>query len=656
MSRINRILSCGLVFVSFLAVAAIQSWPLPAHLSSHLTGDPGGDTGVYVWNNWVFSHEVLVERKSPFSTGAMLGLTEPVDLSLHNYTVFANVLAMALQPMLGVVAAFNVVYLINVALAGLGMFVLARHVWGAGTLRTSEAWLAGLLFACSPFLIARSTAHFSLVAAAPLPFFVVCFDRAWQRSSLRDAALAGVCLAWAAYCDPYYLVYCVMLGTLLAAWRTFRLTIHPRAPRPRWVPFLDIPMGLLLVAMAGTAFGGGAFTLGSVTVSMRSLHNPVLLLTCLATARLVWITRPRLEATWTGVSTRFAPMLVMGALAGALMSPQIVALVNRALDGRMVSPPVFWRSSAPGVDVAALFLPNPTHALAPDSLVRWVASQPGRFEENVASIPWVVLVVLVAAWLRAHHRPDALWASTAVFFAALSLGPFVRIAGIETFVPTPWALLRYLPVVSQARMPARFSVLVVMAVAVLFVGALVALRRRYPAQQRLLVPVIAAVLAFELLPAPRRLHSAHVPVVFETIARDPRPMRVLNLPFGIRDGLSSLGSFSPASLFHQTQHGKELLGGYLSRVSDRRKAAYLGDPVIAVLLAGSAGEPLTAEQVAAARASAPDFRRRAAVGWVVINERLTSLQLQAVAIDLFQLTLEERHEGFALYTPRGTAD
>ena len=158
MSTVNRILPCGLVFASFLVVAAIQSWPLPAHLSTHLTGDPGGDTGVYVWNTWVFSHEILVDRKSPFSTNTMLGLNEPVDLSLHNYTVFANLLAMALQPLLGVVAAFNVVYLINVALAGLGMFVLARHVWGPGTIRTSEAWLAGLLFACSPFLIARSTA------------------------------------------------------------------------------------------------------------------------------------------------------------------------------------------------------------------------------------------------------------------------------------------------------------------------------------------------------------------------------------------------------------------------------------------------------------------------------------------------------------------
>src|SRR5690606_37174153 len=137
-------------------------------------------------------------RSWPFVTDAVLGLAGPVDLSLHNYTVFSNLLALPLQPWLGVVATFNVVYLLNVALAGLGMFLLVGHAGRSWGVRTSEAWLAALLFACSPFLAARSTAHFSLVSAAPLPFFALCFDRAWERRSIPDAVAAGVCIAWAA--------------------------------------------------------------------------------------------------------------------------------------------------------------------------------------------------------------------------------------------------------------------------------------------------------------------------------------------------------------------------------------------------------------------------------------------------------------------------
>ena len=42
--------------VGFACAAVALSWPLPLHLSTHLTGPPAGDTGVYVWNQWVFRH------------------------------------------------------------------------------------------------------------------------------------------------------------------------------------------------------------------------------------------------------------------------------------------------------------------------------------------------------------------------------------------------------------------------------------------------------------------------------------------------------------------------------------------------------------------------------------------------------------------------
>ena len=154
---------------AFVLVAVLQSWPLPVRLFTHLTGPPGGDTGVYVWNTWVFRHELVEGRHSPFYTDRIFSLDSRADLSLHNYTLFADVLSVPLQPVLGVVGGFNAIYLLNVALAGFGMFLLAKRLTG----RPLESGLAGFAFMCSAFMVARSTAHFSLVAAAPLPFFVV---------------------------------------------------------------------------------------------------------------------------------------------------------------------------------------------------------------------------------------------------------------------------------------------------------------------------------------------------------------------------------------------------------------------------------------------------------------------------------------------------
>ena len=91
------------VLASFFVVAMAQTWPLTLHLTTHLTGRPTDDTGAYVWNTWVFRHELLAGR-SPFFTSTIFALDAPTDLSLHNYTAFADVIAVPLQPILGVSA------------------------------------------------------------------------------------------------------------------------------------------------------------------------------------------------------------------------------------------------------------------------------------------------------------------------------------------------------------------------------------------------------------------------------------------------------------------------------------------------------------------------------------------------------------------------
>ncbi len=151
------------VALGYVAVAIVFTWPLALHLGTRLTGDPGGDTGVYVWNQWVFQHETA-SGANPLSTQQIFSLSQRVDLSQHNYTAFLNLLALPLIPLVGVVAAFNLVLLITTVITALCAYRLARVAFP--TTRV-EAFVAGLAFAWSPVLVARTTGHFSLVAAAP---------------------------------------------------------------------------------------------------------------------------------------------------------------------------------------------------------------------------------------------------------------------------------------------------------------------------------------------------------------------------------------------------------------------------------------------------------------------------------------------------------
>jgi len=650
-----RVRAGVLLVASYLALAVVQSWPLGLHLDTALTGDPAGDTGVYVWNQWVFRHQLVEHRATPFSTDMILPVGGPADLSLHNYTVFADLLALPLQPLVGVVAAFNLIYLINVALAGLGMFVLARRELGRVAPDAIAApWLAGALFACGPYLVARSLGHFSLAAAAPLPFFVAALDRAWHSGRARDAAATGVCLAWAAFSDPYYGVYCLMLGVIFIAGHIVNIT-RRSAPAARRVTRLLVDGAIAATAaivLGVSVLHGGAIQLGRVHLSVRSLYTPMLVLTLLIAARVVMTLRPAIACqwqAWTGRSTRAAALA--GLVAALILSPQLYALATLAAHGRVERAPVPWRSSAPGLDLAAYLVPSPMHALAPDALTSWLAREPGWFAENVATLPFVALAVIAAAVLITRQRPSRLWTAVTIGFAWLSLGPFIRIAGYSTFIPTPWALLRYVPIVGDARMPQRFAVVALMGVAVLFAHALAVLVRHAPHRRRWIIAAAGIAIAFELAPVPRVLYSAEIPAIYDTIAADPRPVHVLELPFGVRDGLSSLGDFSAVTQFYQTRHGKAVIGGYKSRVSGKRKAELADLPVLGALIRLSEGRHLSPGAEARAREAAPTFAERRHLGYVVMHTNWVRPELRRFAIDFLGLRFVASDDGHELYVP-----
>jgi hypothetical protein len=196
-------------------------------------------------------------------------------------------------------------------------------------------------------------------------------------------------------------------------------------------------------------------------------------------------------------------------------------------------------------------------------------------------------------------------------------------------------------------------VIVSLGVAMMLAQALAHLGRQYPNRRRAILAGVGMLLAIELIPGPRTLYSAGVPAIYETIARDARPqIRVLELPVGLRDGTSSMGNFSAGTQYFQTAHGKGIVGGYLSRVSARRRQDATRAPVMNALCTLSEGHDLSADQDAAARGRADVFLRRTRLGYVVVDETRASPALIEFATDLLGLTLVSREGPMALYVPR----
>jgi hypothetical protein len=417
-------------------------------------------------------------------------------------------------------------------------------------------------------------------------------------------------------------------------------------------------LDVLILCVAGLVLGlllgrGGQLDVAGLNVSVRGLYTPMLALTLLILARLLVWWRPRLKATWSW-SPSAARAIVIGAIAclGPL-SPVLYGIGERVVDGRYVNPPTFWRSSPRGVDLLAWMDPNPNHPLSRLALGDKQAAAPTAFVEYTAALSLVALAAVGLAVWRAGYGPRFGWVALAIGSALLALGPFVYVAGINTHVPGPWALARYVPIIGSARTPTRFAVLTALALAVLLAGALAALRHRYPEKRRIIVGVIGAALLFELFPAPRTLYSAEISSLYRIVAADPRPVRLLELPFGVRDGVSSAGNFSARYQFHQTLHGKRLIGGYLSRISRRRLDTMRQDyPIVDALITLSEGGALTEDQIDRFHARQSTFLERADLGWVMVNHEHAPRALDAFARHAFQLEEVAREGSRVLYRPR----
>jgi hypothetical protein len=647
MARLARLAT---VVAGYAAVACGTTWPLPRQLRTHLLGDPFGDLGIYVWNLWIFRHELIDHGRLPFSTDHIFGYTGGADFSLHNYTPIAGLLALPLMDRVGVVATFNLVFLALVVLAALGVFVLARRL-GLGP---GPAWCAGALFVASPAFGARETAHLSLINAAPLPLFLWALLRTMDSRRAADALLVGALAAAAAYSDAYYGVYCALMGSFVLAWHAFRVSRPASvAPRPGLAAVLNAAIACLLGLMAWTVTTGAThLTVGPVQIWLRTLYTPMLLVLALVGVR-AWLTwGPVVELRVTGAAARDGLRLglVSGITGFVLLTPWLAGIWARIASDRLPDAPLYWRSTPRGVDLLAYLVPNPGHPWFGSATQSWfMPDRPDVFPELVGSFSLVALAAIgLAAWRR---RLPARWVGFAVCFGALSLGPFVHVAGVNTYVIGPWALLRYVPVVGLARSPSRLALVAILGLSLLFAFALEALVR-CGRRWRWAAGGLAAAMAVELLAAPRPLYSAAVPDIYALVthaASDSR--RLLDLPTGVRDGLSSLGNFSAASNYFQTAHGRPLIGGYLSRVSTWRKRENERAPMLHALFALSEGRALAPSELEEARRSRADFLRRSCIGFVVLDKHRASGQLRTFAVTALDLMPVHEDAAYALYAP-----
>src|SRR4051812_24680656 len=582
------------------AAAGWWLWPLLTNIRDAVPGGGPGDNLTFVWNVWwtrfALQHTGFSVFFSPFIFHPM-----GADLTLHTSTLLP---ALAVSWIENPVAAQNVEIAAHVFLNFACVYLLAwretRH-WGASV-------AAAIAFGWSPYIAAHLSGHFNLIAAWVLPL------AAWSALAVRDApsvgrgALLGAILGAVAYVDYYYVVYALILAVTLGVDGSISVArlADRRRVGGRWLT-ITIVAGVVLALAAAAAIavtGGIDLRVAGRRVSAHGVANPMAVGWLLVLAGLTiqaaspWC----VHVDWSVLRGRVPAAAAAVVAIAVIMTPVTYHAAALWRAGGYTSQQYLWRSAPAGVDIATLVLGNPSNLLYGVLSRRAYESLDVDLVEHVAWVGPAILVLCVVA-IRQCGAAARTWLLPAAIFGVWALGPYVEIAGRGTTLWLPATIIRWIPLVANARIPARAMIVVYLCCAILTAHGLVWLRA---AGRWVALTIAVALLLADALPRRPDLYRVPAAGVYSTMRADTTPGAVCELPLGIRDGFGEAGRFDARVLYFQTLHGRPILGGFLARLPRSIPAWYRDTPVVSTLLRLSGGEPLAAATIDADRGRAAE--------------------------------------------------
>jgi hypothetical protein len=614
-----------------VALSILWTWPLALHFSDHIPGLPG-DNYSFLWNLW-WMRKALSTPELDFFQSRYLLSPFGVDLINHPHTALQGYISATMLARFSVIEAENLYIIVSVFLNAACAYALAFDIVHDRRL----ALVAGVAFGGSPYVAAQLLGHFDLLTAWVIPLFALCLRRSIATGRIAPAIACGGCVALAAYAAYYHVVYLAIFGAAYTI-ASLQLVRGVFEPRPQTPVLFTVRLGVVGL-MALDAFwiaivamtGGTTFRIGAIEISARGIQNPLFALWLMA---LIWlftkwrfvmrVNRPPVDVFWRAAQT---VTIAVAAFVVACL-PLIIQAFRLAASGRYVSQMYFWRSAPRGVDVMAPILGNPFHPLYGDA-VSGIYQRLGL--DRIEAVGWIgivpVIVLLMGRGKWSDSEEARRWKVVLVVFALWALGPFLTIAGFDVGLPLPQALARFVPLVENARMPGRAMVCVYLALGVLMALRLAGMTGLKPcatddvhpgAADGHAVPVaqgfsparapvasisvaqgfspgytwaVIALLALDYFHAPIPLTALDRPAVYEQLATIHDSGAVIDVPFGIGDGLSAgRGSQERRLLYNATIHGHPVVGGYIGRMPPGVAEGYEAMPVVGNLLRLSSDE------------------------------------------------------------------
>jgi len=209
------------VGIAYALAVGLLTLPASLHLSRRLIGN-NIDDWIFYWNNW-WLERAIGEGHDWFFT-PYLFYPQGTSLVAHSNSFLNSLAALALKPLMGPVAAYNLVFLFGLWVGAVGMFLLVYEL----TRRSYAALLAGFIFAFAPYHLTQLLAHAHLGSIHWWPFYVLFLRRALRSHRVLphiwDTACAGLFAALTLWSGLQLAMLLALWTVLYTGWHLLRET------------------------------------------------------------------------------------------------------------------------------------------------------------------------------------------------------------------------------------------------------------------------------------------------------------------------------------------------------------------------------------------------------------------------------------------------
>jgi hypothetical protein len=239
------------VTLALSAITAAFTFPLILRLTDALPGDLGDpllNTFILAWGASRMPFGFSGVWTAPF----FFPLTDTLAFSEHllGITVFAAPITWVTgNPVL----TYNLAFLGSYVLAGVGMYLLARALWG----RRDAAFLAALAFAFAPHRLMH-VPHLQVLFSGWMPVGLWGLHRYFQTGSRRALGVFAGAYALLALSNGYFLYFFAVPVAVVAAGGLIRAAIVARGPLRIRVPWRDLASLAAAAAAVGAAIAPAA--------------------------------------------------------------------------------------------------------------------------------------------------------------------------------------------------------------------------------------------------------------------------------------------------------------------------------------------------------------------------------------------------------------